>query len=186
MMDTAALKMWATGRIPSARLAHCSRVAQLAQWLAQRYDVDPDKARLAGFLHDCARDESPARLLELAGLWRIPVTEVEARAPILLHAPVGAELVRRECGVEDIQILDAIRFHTTGRSGMSPLEKIVFVADYAEPARDFPGVERVRAAMFECLDTAVRFALDQSLRYLLERGYLVHPNMVAARNALYM
>ena len=74
MMDTAALKMWATGA-SFERLAHCSRVAQLAQWLAQRYDVDPDKARLAGFLHDCARDESPVRLLELAGLWRIPDTE---------------------------------------------------------------------------------------------------------------
>lgn len=186
MMESGVLLAWVKQRIPSERMAHSIRVADLAKRLAERYGADPDKVWLAGILHDCARDVSPANLLEMAQTWSIPVTDLEVRAPILLHGPVGAELVRRECGVEDPQILDAIRFHTTGRPGMSSVEKIVFVADYAEPGRDFPGVERVRAQLFACLDAAVRLALDQSLSYLLRRGLLLHPAMVAARNGLYM
>lgn len=186
MMSVGECRAWVKRRIPADRFAHSSRVTELAVRLAHRYGVDGEKARLAGLLHDCARDESPDRLHQLAAVWQVPVTDLELRAPILLHGPIGAELARRECGVEDTQVLDAIRFHTTGRPGMSPVEKIIFVADYAEPGRDFPGVERVRAVLFECLDEALRLTLDQSLSFLLARGFLLHPDTVAARNAQYM
>lgn len=185
-MDPQHVAKWVQARLDPGRMEHSQRVARLATRLARAHDADEKRAYLAGVLHDCARDMLPSELHESAKSWHIPITTFEERASILLHAPVGAELVSRELGIADPHILDAIRYHTTGRSGMSRLEKILFVADYAEPRRDHPGVERVRSVMFDDLDAALRLALDQTLSYLLRFGHLLHPDTVAARNSLYM
>lgn len=186
MISPARARLWVSERVGEGRLAHSDRVATLCGALARQWDANVEHAVMAGILHDCARDMRVEELKEQTAAFNIPVTDIEERFPVLLHAPVGAEMARSELGVVDAHILDAVRFHTTGRSGMSLLEKILFVADYAEPDRDFPGVEGVRALMFTDLEGALRLALDQTLTFLLGRGRLLHPRTVEARNALWM
>jgi predicted HD superfamily hydrolase involved in NAD metabolism len=122
--------------------------------------------------------------LRLAEGFGIVISDMELYNPVLLHAPLGAELARRECGVHRESVLNAIRFHTTGRPGMSLLEKVIFVADYIEPGRDFPGVERVRESALVDLDEAMLRALDQTIAYVLERAQLLHPITLETRNDL--
>lgn len=171
-------------RLSPERFRHVLGVVGTSLELAGRYGVDPEKARIAALLHDVAKEYSRERLLKAALDFGIVLSELELRATALIHAPVGAEMARREFGVDDPDILAAIRYHTTGRAGMSPLEKVVFLADYIEPGRSFPGVDEVRNAALASLDEAVLLALDQSLVYLITRGRLIHPDALAARNEL--
>lgn len=173
-------------QLPPKRLAHSLGVRDTAAELAARYGADVAKARLAGLLHDCARGMSSNLLLQAAAASGIVVIGVEQREPVLLHAPVGAVIARRDYGVDDSEVLAAIRWHTTGGPAMSPLDEIVFLADYIEPGRAFPGVERLRALAASSLPEALLAAYDQTLRFLLAEGGLIHPATVEGRNALLM
>ena len=149
------------------RFQHTLGVAYTAAAMAMKYDVDVKKALIAGLLHDCAKCMSDEKLLKLSEKENIEVTDVERRNPYLLHAKVGAMLASKEYDIDDEEILDAITFHTTGRPGMTDLDKIVFVADYIEPGRDkAPNLAKVRKLAFEDLDGAVRRILKDTLKYL--------------------
>ena len=149
------------------RFQHTLGVAYTAAAMAMKYEVDVKKALIAGLLHDCAKCMSDEKLLKLSEKENIEVTDVERRNPYLLHAKVGAMLASKEYGIDDEEILDAITYHTTGRPGMTDLDKIVFVADYIEPGRDkAPNLAKVRKLAFEDLDGAVRRILKDTLKYL--------------------
>ena len=149
------------------RFQHTLGVAYTAAAMAMKYDVDVKKALIAGLLHDCAKCMSDEKLLKLSEKENIEVTDVERRNPYLLHAKVGAMLASKEYDIDDEEILDAITYHTTGRPGMTDLDKIVFVADYIEPGRDkAPNLAKVRKLAFEDLDGAVRRILKDTLNYL--------------------
>jgi len=151
------------------RFQHTLGVAYTAAAMAMKYEVDVKKALIAGLLHDCAKCVSDEKLLKLSEKENIEVTDVERRNPYLLHAKVGAMLATKEYGIDDEEILDAITYHTTGRPGMTDLEKIVFVADYVEPGRDkAPNLAKVRKLAFEDLDETVRKILKDTLKYLEE------------------
>ena len=151
------------------RFQHTLGVAYTAAAMAMKYGVDMKKALVAGLLHDCAKCMSDEKLLKLSEKENIKVTDVERRNPYLLHAKVGAMLANKEYDIDDEEILNAITYHTTGRPGMTDLEKIVFVADYMEPGRDkAPNLEKVRKLAFEDLDEAVRKILKDTLKYLEE------------------
>ena len=151
------------------RFQHTLGVAYTAAAMAMKYGVDMKKALVAGLLHDCAKCMSDEKLLKLSEKENIEVTDVERRNPYLLHAKVGAMLANKEYDIDDEEILNAITYHTTGRPGMTDLEKIVFVADYMEPGRDkAPNLEKVRKLAFEDLDEAVRKILKDTLKYLEE------------------
>lgn len=186
MVELSEVHAWVRARVRKSRFEHIQRVAGLAATLAEQWHVPKDQAVLAALVHDCARDMPVAELIAHANAFDISISSIEERSPLLLHAPVGAELARRELGVDDPHILDAVRFHTTGRAGMTPLEKIVFVADYAEPGRNFAGVDGVRTLLQSDLDGALRRSLDQMLVYVITRGWLIHPRTVEARNDLYL
>lgn len=171
-------------RLDAPRFHHTMGVVISAEELASQYGADPVKARAAALLHDVAKGYGRERLLKEALEFGIVLSDIERRAPSLIHAPLGAEVARREFGVGDPDILAAVRYHTTGRAGMSLLEKVVFLADYVEPGRTHPGVERVREAARHDLDRAALLALDQTIVYLVERGELIAPDAVAARNDL--
>ncbi|MFO7319516.1 MAG: bis(5'-nucleosyl)-tetraphosphatase (symmetrical) YqeK [Clostridia bacterium] len=173
-------------RMDGPRFQHTLGVVETAAQLARRFGVDEAKARAAALLHDVARGYSRERLLKEADEFGIVLTELERRAWVLAHAPVGAEVARREFGVDDPEVLAAIRYHTTGRAGMSKLEKVVFVADYIEPGRSHPGVGPVRRAAESDLDQAVLLALDQTIVYQVERGQLIAPESLEARNEIVM
>lgn len=171
-------------RLSPKRLTHSLGVSETAVRLAARYGANLDKARLAGLLHDCARDMPNNLLLQTAEANAIVLRDVERRAPMLLHAPVGVIVARQDYGITDPEVLSAIRWHTTGGPDMSLLDYIVFFADYIEPWRSFPGVESLRALADRGLEEAVLAAYDQTLGHLMAERALIHPDTIEGRNAL--
>ncbi|MCG8401479.1 MAG: bis(5'-nucleosyl)-tetraphosphatase (symmetrical) YqeK [Firmicutes bacterium] len=172
------------GMLDPEKFEHSLGVRDTAVRLARINGVDEERAALAGLLHDCARCLPEDRILEMAGRFAIPHTEVEMALPVLLHAPLGAELARREFGVSDQAVLRAISVHTLGDADMAMLDKVVFVADKAEPGRRFSGVEEIRRKMCADLDRALLACYDLSIGFALQNGAPVHPTMIEARNRL--
>lgn len=182
-MDYASMEKKLQSRLKPKRFIHSLGVAETAVFLAQRFQVDVEKARIAGLLHDCAR-QYPNDQLEAEAVKRgIPVGFVEKRMPLLLHAYIGAKLVQEEYEVHDEEICRAIYRHTVGGHDMTDLDKIVYFADMIEPNRDYPQVEELRRMSREnTLDEMVMAGLDQSIGFILKKGQLLHPDTVAARN----
>ena len=170
--------------ISEERYLHSLGVADTAAELAERWGASVEKARIAGLMHDCGKSPSKNILLKRVLEFGIVMDEIEQAEPQLLHGHVSAELALREFGIDDEEVLSSIRYHTTGRVSMSLLEKIVYLADYIEPGRDFPGVDELRELAGQDLDMAVLRAMDLTLIHVIRRGLLIHPRTVAARNWL--
>ncbi|NLA58362.1 MAG: HD domain-containing protein [Firmicutes bacterium] len=170
--------------ISEERYLHSLGVADTAVRLARRWGADIEKARIAGLVHDCGKSPSRNILLKRVLEFGIVMDEIEEVEPQLLHGHVSAELALREFGIDDQEVLASIRYHTTGRVSMSLLEKIIYLADYIEPGRDFPGVDELRELAGQDLDMAVLRAMDLTLIHVIQRGLLIHPRTVAARNWL--
>lgn len=135
---------------------HSSSVAKQAVRLAKIYGARPEAAFIAGRLHDIAKELPPERMLELMEAQDIFPDEYERENPQLWHGPAGAAYIKEEFNILATDILNAVRYHTTGRRGMSLLEKIIYVADLTEEGRDFPGVDELRETADRDLDAAVR------------------------------
>ena len=165
-------------------MVHVEATAELARTLARAHGVDEDRAELAGLVHDVAEDYSDRRLLQLAATYDIPVDLTEARVPKLLHAAVGAEILRREWDIDDDEILDAVRSHVTGAPRMGPLAKVLFVADKLEPSRDryYHGLDSTRALAMTDLDAAILKLYSWRLSGLVDADRPIHDRLVAARN----
>lgn len=158
------------------RYEHTLGVEYTAAALAMRYGCDLRSARTAGLLHDCAKCLTDEKRLSICRKNKIPMTALEKKNPFLLHGKVGAYLAEKKYGIEDADILNAIRNHTTGRQGMSVLEKIIFVADYIEPSRKHaPNLTEIRRLSFLDLDSAVLKILEDTLSYLHESGGEIDP-----------
>lgn len=172
-------------RVAKKRLEHMLRVETLAVRLARFWGVPEEKASVASLLHDIARDESESSLLELVEDTDDPLARemAETSATVVLHAPVGALIARRDFGVDDPEILRAIALHTTGAPYMDRLAMIVFLADYCESARHFAGVEEVRSLLFSSLEAAMLCALAQTLAYLRQHSRPMDSHTVDAAAA---
>jgi predicted HD superfamily hydrolase involved in NAD metabolism len=168
------------------RYMHCVRVAGMAQMLAQLHGADPEKARLAGMLHDLARLYPDERLLRESEEHGIPVDAYAREHPVVLHAPLSAALARSLFGVDDPQMLSAISKHTLGDSQMSTLDYILYLADSLEPGRDFKEREELAALAETDLREAMRATIRASLRYLTQRHLSVAPQTAAAMQMLGM
>lgn len=165
-----------------ARVQHSLGVAEAAVQLAELYDEDLGKARIAALAHDLAREMRPADMLAEAMMRKLPMERVDRQVPVLLHGPIEAARLAED-GLHDPDILQAVRLHTTGAPGMGPLAQIVFIADAIEAGRDYPGVDELREASRTGLRTAMATVLRMQVGYLASRGYLIHPKMVAAYNS---
>ena len=172
-----------SGMISEFRLQHCLAVRSIAVDMARSFGVDPEKAKLAALLHDCARDLSGADLLKKARAAGIAITEVDEMLPELLHAPVGALLAQEEFGITDPEIIQAISYHTTGAVKMTALDKIIFTADLIEPSRQ-GDLEKVRKLAYTDLDEALLAAYDFTLGIIIRSGSVIHHRTVEARNEL--
>lgn len=149
------------------RYAHTIGVEHTAACLAMRYGEDIEKASVAGLLHDCAKCLPNEILLQECEKYHIEITSLEKRNPHLLHGKLGAFYAKNKYGIDDEAILQAIRYHTTGRPAMTLLEKIIFIADYVEPLRkEIPGLSEIRGQVFINIDKAVCMALENTLDYL--------------------
>lgn len=175
----------AIGRLPRGLAEHVERVVAEADRLAAGLkELDREQVELAAWGHDIARALSRRELLARARGFGLEVSPVEEEAPILLHGPVGAEILRQEHGIDDPEVLAAARVHSTGRAGMSLLEKVIFVADKIEPGKvqAKPALARVRELADRDLDAAILEYLDQMLMVASEENWPLHPQAIAARN----
>ena len=168
-----------------SRYQHSLGVAETAVFLARRFGVDEEQAKIAGLLHDCAREFRNEDLIVEAEKRLIMVGDIERQMPLLLHAYIGSRLVTEKYGVSDHAIEQAIWRHTVGGAKMTKLDKIIWFADMIEPNRDYPGVERLRElAQTASLDDMVLAGLTQSIAFVLKKGGLIHPDTVIARNEI--
>lgn len=150
-----------------SRYEHTLGVEFTAASLAMRYEVDIEKAELAGLLHDCAKCIDSEDTLDDCKKYNIELTDVEKRNPFLIHSKLGAVHAKKLYGVDDEDIISAIRFHTTGKPDMTMLEKIIFIADYIEPGRDkAPNLKEIRKMSFMDIDEAMYMILKDTLDYL--------------------
>ena len=170
--------------IRTDRYIHSVNVMNSALSLARLYSVDENKAAVAGLLHDCAKDLKNEDAYEIYKKFDIETDEITKRQPRLLHGPVGAYIAEICYGITDKEILNAIKFHTTGKENMNMLEKIIFISDYIEPERNFPGVDDIREWVTKDIDRAIVLALDSTIKRVLGKGALLHPATVNARNYL--
>lgn len=154
-------------KLDDRRYQHTLGVMYTCAALAMAHGADLYKAQLAGLLHDCAKCVPNKKKVRLCKKHKISVTLFEEENPFLLHAKLGAHFARKKYGVEDEEVLSAIRCHTTGRPAMTVLEKIVFIADYIEPMRDTaPRLDEIRHLAFQDLDRCVYEILKDTLGYL--------------------
>lgn len=157
--------------LDTKRYEHTLGVAYTAAALAMCYDIDPIKAETAGLLHDCAKCLSDDKKISVCRKHNMEINSVESRNPYLLHAKAGYCIAKDKFDIEDQDILNAILNHTTGRPGMSTLEKIIYVADYIEPSRkQAPNLSEVRKMAFQDLDQALLKILSDILSYLENGG----------------
>lgn len=167
------------------RMEHTLGVEQTAGRLAERFGVDPERARLAGLLHDCAKGMEAGRMRGLIAQRGLEVDDMERRTTSLLHAPAGAALAFLKYGVRDEGILSAIRWHTTGRPDMTALEGLIYLSDVIEPTRPgYPGLDRVRAAAEQDLRRAMLLAVEDTVEYVRGRGRQLHPRSLALLDSL--
>jgi predicted HD superfamily hydrolase involved in NAD metabolism len=152
----------------------------MAERLAHVHGADPFRARLAGMLHDLARLYSAERLLRECAERGMPVDAFERSHPVVLHARLGAELARERFGVDDPDVLSAIRKHTLADAVMGPLDKVIYLADGLEPGRDFADRAALAALALRDLDAAMRAVLASSVAYLRARDLTVAPQTLAA------
>lgn len=182
-MDKAAYMELLKERLSEKRFAHSIEVMKEAGRLARRFGADPEKAELAGLLHDITKECGPKEQLQLCEKFGITVSESERAIPKILHAVTGAAVLERELGITDPEILDAVRYHTTGREGMGLLEKIIYIADCVEPTRNYYGVQKIRAALKrDGLNAAILTALTGTISVHIERDSLLDLSSVKARN----
>jgi predicted HD superfamily hydrolase involved in NAD metabolism len=185
-MDTSVHQRIASeiARLPTGVQAHIEQVRRGAVELASLHGLDVASAELAAQAHDICRLVPGVELIDMAGKLRLSVTALDRAVPVFLHGPVGAEVLRRDHGLDDEAVLNAVRYHTMGRDGMAPLEKLLFLADKLDPSKvsRYPFITEVDRLAREDLDRAMLRFIDEQSRVFIEAGSVIHPGMNAARN----
>lgn len=184
MYDWPRLEQLVADRLQERRLRHVQGVVATALYLAGHHGINPDQARAAALLHDFLRNTPGSELQAMAVELGVAEPDPEDNRPDILHGPVAAARLAADGLVTDADVLGAIRWHTTGRSQMSPLEMVVWLADKLEPGRTFPWVERLRETVATDLEGTLLAALDETLLYLVEKGQRIHLATVQCRNWL--
>lgn len=185
MMELEKIKTILSQSLSEKRYRHSLGVAEEAVRLAEHYGEDPQRAYLAGLVHDCAKEiggEEAIRLLKED--FGITPDAMSVQMPRLLHGVLGACMAQSRFGIYDAEILDAIRYHTTGKANMGLLAKIIYIADYIEPGRTYRDVDLLREITYRDIDEAILFGIDFTIRDLVDKGRTIHPDTVHCRNDL--
>ena len=166
------------------RRIHSLNVSEEAVRLAGKYGADVEKARLAGLLHDVTKETDGDKQLQIIEKGGIILSETEKRSPKLWHAISGACYVRDVIGIADPAIFNAVRYHTTGRAGMSMLEKVVFLADFTSAERDYPDIDVIREHAENSLEEGMLYGICFTLSRLVGRKAIISPDALAAYNEI--
>ncbi len=171
-------------RMKSARFKHSKNVAKEAVRLAKKYGADPKKAEIAGILHDATKETDEKEQMALIRRAGIELSEMERSSPKLWHAISGSAFVQVELDVTDPEIIDAIRYHTTGRAGMTLLDKVIFIADFTSADRDYDGVDKMRKVADKDLDEAVLEGMSFTIADLAQRKLTIAPDTFRGYNEM--
>lgn len=171
-------------KLDDFRYNHSICVAKEAQRLAEKYGVDSKKAYLAGLLHDITKNSSENEHLNLFSRFDIILSDIEKKSPKLWHAISGATYCEKELGITDMDIISAIRYHTTARKEMSLLEKVIYLADFTSADRDYSDVDVMRKLVDEDISKAMIYSLTYTINDLTSRGLCVHPDTMEAYNEI--
>jgi predicted HD superfamily hydrolase involved in NAD metabolism len=190
ILDLHEAKQWLSRQLTPERYEHSVGAHEKAVELAEKFHLPPEereRAAIAGLLHDAAKLMNSRELLARCEQYHIQLDEVDRKTPQTLHPFVGAEIVRETFNVQDPDILDAIRFHTTGRAGMSRVEKIVYIADKIEGNTRNPlYIQRMTSSLdFRnpwSIDLTMLYILDSTIQFLMEKRQVIHPRTIEARN----
>lgn len=166
------------------RFIHTLGVVKEAKKLAKINGVSEEKAEMAALCHDIAKNIPKTKMIELMEENNIILNEDEKNSPSIWHSILGPVVAKKELGIEDEEILGAIRWHTTGKENMTKLEKIIYIADMIEPSRDFEGVNELRKVTLENLNKGVLMGITQTINFLIKKGSLIDLNTIKARNSL--
>ena len=177
------IEKYLKSKLTPERYAHVLSVRELALDLAKRYRADLRKVNLAVLLHDCAKWMRTSEQYEAAANHGVQLDEIERHNPSLLHALIGAEFAVSHFDVDNPEILNAIRVHTTGSGKMTLIDKILYVADFAEPKRHHAEAHSVRELAYQDLDKAVFETSRYKIEHLLAKGVLIHPHTIDAYNS---
>lgn len=170
-------------KLTEKRFIHSLNVADSSRELAKLYGYDEEIAYTAGLVHDVCKDTPAGLQLSYMLENGADLTEIEISTAKLYHAMCGSIFVKKEFGIENEDIINAVRYHTTGRKGMSLLEKIVFIADFISAERDYDGVEIMREKAVRSLDEAIVEGLGFTIKDLIDRGErFIHPDTIDAYN----
>ncbi len=176
------IKKYLESSISPERFIHSVNVGDTAKRLAMLYGGDIAKAGIAGLVHDCARELERTQLLSCIEKEGIAADKLTLEVKELMHGPAAVHICRKVFGIEDEEILNAVRYHTTGRENMSLLEKIIYLSDFIEPSRSFDGVEELRKLAGEDLDKSLLLAFNSSIEYIISKNGLIHMDTVLSRN----
>ncbi len=171
-------------RMSKARYIHSVNVAKEAVRLAKKYGADPDKAETAGILHDITKETPPEEQLKIIEDNGIILNNVQRYSKKLWHSISGSAYVKQYLGIQDEDILNAIKYHTSGRANMSLLEKVIFIADFTGAERDYNGVEIMREKADRSLEEAMEYGLMFTIKDLAERRLPIDINALEAYNQI--
>lgn len=172
------------GRMGEKRYRHSVNVSKEAVRLAEKYGADVQKAKIAGILHDVTKETPFDEQLKIITDSGIILDDVQKNSQKLWHSLSGSIFVQRELGIDDEDIINAIKYHTSGRADMSLLERIIFIADFTSEERDYDGVEIMRKKADESLEEAMAFGLAYTIADLASRNLPIHPNALEAYNQI--
>lgn len=169
-------------RLSEYRYIHSMNVSKSAVALAEKYSADPEKARLAGILHDVMKEEELSVQYDYIRKNSEELTAARLLNNSVIHQMSGAAYCRLELGIDDKDVLGAIRYHTTGRRDMTLLEQVVYTADFISADRNYPDVEKMRELADESLDEAMLYSLKYTINKLVGAELIVEPDTLECYN----
>ena len=169
--------------LPERRLKHSLNVSKCAVKLSEIYNCDKEKAKIAGLVHDCAKYFNDEQIEDCIKKFNIELDPLEENNLALSHSVIGSYVAKEVFEIEDEEILNAVKYHTTGRENMTLLEKIIYMADLIEEGRYFPKVQELRELTYSGkLEEALILSFNNTIKFVIDNNQLIHPRTVKARN----
>lgn len=182
MLSIEEMNLYLKENLMEKRYIHTLGVVETAKKLAEVNGISEEKAEIAALAHDVAKNLSKEKMREMMKENNITISALEENNSNLWHSIIAPIEAKAKLGIEDEEILDSIRWHTTGKENMSILTKIIYIADMIEPNRNFNGIEDIRKVTFDNLDAGVYSGLTHNIEFLLTKNLLIDENTIKARN----